>query len=135
MGGLFLAATPHSFEFTTKQGLFHMPYLSIQTNVEIADKQTLITEASKTLASALNKSEMYVMVAVRANVDMSFAASYEPCAYLELKSIALPEQRSSEFSEIICSFIEKHLGIPSNRIYIEFATIERHLWGWDSRTF
>ncbi len=114
-----------------------MPYLSIQTNVSLeTEKQTvLITHASKIVSEMLGKSESYVMVALQSNTPMSFAGSTAPTAYLELKSLGLPEQRTAEFSANLCQLIEQQLNIPAARIYIEFTNGQHNLWGWNNKTF
>jgi len=54
-----------------------MPYLQIQTNIDVEPEQqaTLLAKASQTVANALGKSENYVMVALQANIPMLFARS------------------------------------------------------------
>ena len=114
-----------------------MPYLKIQTNQTVTpdQAQALINKASKLVASELGKPESYVMVKVSADHTLIFGGSNEPAAYLQLKSLGLPENRTAEYSEKLCAFIGKTLDINSNRIYIEFSSPERHMWGWDKTTF
>jgi phenylpyruvate tautomerase PptA (4-oxalocrotonate tautomerase family) len=114
-----------------------MPYLKIQTNQSLspAERQTLLQKASAEVAEQLGKSENYVMVAIEADQDMLFAGSSEPLAYLELKSIGLPEETTAQLSASLCQLLSTELGIEQNRIYIEFANAARHLWGWDGATF
>lgn len=114
-----------------------MPYLKIQTNVEIdpASRQPLVKQLSATVAELLDKSENYVMVALEENTPMCFAADDAPCAYLELKSLGLPEQETARFSEVLCDVVSGALDIPTSRIYLEFSGPPRHMWGWDRRTF
>ena len=113
-----------------------MPYLKIQTNqtVNPEQAQTLITKASKLVASELGKPESYVMVALAPPVPMVFAGSDAPTAYLELKSIGLPESRTADLSKALCGLMSD-LNIDQNRVYIEFADAPRAMWGWDGRTF
>ncbi len=112
-----------------------MPYLKIQTNQQIAQQDEVIKKVSGIIASQLGKSEKYVMVALEPDFRMSFAGSTEPAAFLQLKSIGLPESRTKEISSTLCGFLEKELGIPQNRIYIEFTDVERSYWGWNGSTF
>ncbi len=114
-----------------------MPYLKIQSNITLdkGDAASLLAEASKLLATELGKPENYVMVALEPPQPMLFAGSDAPLAYLELKSIGLPESKTSALSAALCGLIEKKLGIPTARIYIEFADAPRAMWGWDSKTF
>jgi phenylpyruvate tautomerase len=113
-----------------------MPYLKIQTNQAITpdQAQTLISKASKLVASELSKPENYVMVALTPPVPMLFAGSNEPTAYLELKSIGLPESRTADLSKALCHLMTD-LNISQNRVYIEFADAPRTMWGWDGKTF
>jgi phenylpyruvate tautomerase len=114
-----------------------MPLLKITTNQEIpAEQQTvLLKTASENIANMLGKPERYVMVVVETNPAMCFAGETTPLAYLELKSIGLPADRTSEFSNFLCELMAAQLQIPADRIYIEFSDAERHLWGWNAATF
>jgi len=112
-----------------------MPLLSIYTNTDCNDSDELVRLASKKVAELLGKPESYVMVMLHPRTPMSFAGSNQSCAYLELKSLGLPEDRTPEFSSALCQLLETHLAIPANRTYLEFASPARHLWGWDKRTF
>ena len=114
-----------------------MPLLHITTNQAVDSSRTgdLIRLASSTVAEMLGKPERYVMVRLEHSQDMLFAGSDSPLAYLELKSIGLPGDRTVEFSHALCELIGQQLEIPTDRIYIEFSDAARHLWGWNGKTF
>jgi phenylpyruvate tautomerase PptA (4-oxalocrotonate tautomerase family) len=114
-----------------------MPYLTIQTNQEFDTATTtqLMQQASKTVSEVLGKPESYVMVALPPSVPMLFAGRDEPTAYLEMKSIGLPQETTASLSGALCALVNEHLGIGKDRIYIEFANAERTMWGWNGRTF
>ncbi len=114
-----------------------MPYLKIQTNqiVEPSRRPPLLAKASAAVARTLGKPERYVMVALESGTPMSFAGESAPAAYLELKSIGLPEARTAELSQTLCALIQEELGIVPDRVYIEFADAPRRMWGWNSATF
>lgn len=114
-----------------------MPYLSIHTNVEISQeaRPAFLKKASEAAAKALGKPESYVMVSLAAGQPMMFAGSNAPLAYLQLKSLGLPHDATSELSAALCAFMHDELGIESERIYIEFSGPERHMWGWKGATF
>ncbi len=115
-----------------------MPLLKIQTSchLEAAQKKCLLQRMSLTTAEALGKSENYVMVIVEDELCLSFAGNDElASAYLELKSIDLPEEQTASLSATLCQAMEAETGIASERIYIAFSNIERHLWGWNQETF
>jgi len=113
-----------------------MPYLRIQTNVEPAPAGVpgLLAAFSKQTAAALGKSESYVMVALDAGVPMLFGGGYAPLAYVELKSIGLPE-RMEPLARMLCDLIGERLGVPAERVYIEFTDTPAERWGWNGGTF
>jgi len=114
-----------------------MPYLHIRTNINVAEGEqvTMLTRCSGIVADILGKPERYVMVSLEQGQKMLFAGDNAPCAYLELKSIGLPGERTAEISAKLCECIQTELGIPQDRIYIEFADAARHMWGWNGATF
>ena len=114
-----------------------MPLLKITTNREIesARRPALLKAASEQVAALLGKPERYVMVTLERNPDMLFAGSDDALAYLELKSIGLPADRTAGFSRSLCELLAQQLDISADRVYIEFSDAERHLWGWNSATF
>lgn len=114
-----------------------MPTLLIKTNQNIdkAQQIALLGQCSQRLATALGKPERYVMVSIEPSLAMLFAANDAPCAYLELKSIDLPEEKTPALSQTLCELVGMALAIPAERIYIEFSSPPRHMWGWDSTTF
>ena len=114
-----------------------MPYLNIQTNhqIDVEETQTLLKSLSQSVAKILGKSENYVMIALESGKPMIFAGNDAPNAYVELKSLGLPENETAHFSASLCELIEHQTGISKDRIYIEFANPERHMWGWNGKTF
>ncbi len=112
-----------------------MPLLELTTNTNIDDIASLAKQASKLTADILGKPESYVMVKIMPEQNLIFAGSNEPAAHVKLKSLGLPENETAELSAKICDFINTKLGINSARTYIEFSSPDRHMWGWDGRTF
>ena len=111
-----------------------MPFLNIKTNQSVSDEAALMKAASKTVASASGKPESYVMIALEPNLSMTMGGSDEPTAILDYRSLGLPSDRQA-FSDKLCSFINKELGISGNRIYISMTDSERQNWGWNHSTF
>ena len=112
-----------------------MPVLSITTNSDPGESPGLLARISSAVAEMLGKPESYVMLLFQRQRHMLFAGSDAPLAYLELKSIALPVERTAEFAARLCALISSELGIPQERIYIEFSDLQRPLFGWNARTF
>lgn len=66
---------------------------------------------------------------------LTFAGADDPAAFVRLKSIGLARDRCTVFSEKICGFIHQELGVPINRIFIDFKDLEGSLFGWNGKTF
>ena len=116
-----------------------MPLIKVQTNVPRPSPQAcnqFINDLSSMLATALGKSEDYVMTLFESSCPMTFGASNDPTCYLEVKSIGdMTEKQTQHISEAVCAHVQHHLNIAPNRTYIEFSNAQRHLWGWNSQTF
>jgi phenylpyruvate tautomerase PptA (4-oxalocrotonate tautomerase family) len=114
-----------------------MPFLRIQTNQPLTDAEagTLAARASAVVAEQLGKPERYVMTSVESNPAMQFAGSTAPLAYLELKSIGLPESLTADTSRALCTMLASATGIEPERVYIEFTDAPRRMWGWNNGTF
>jgi len=112
-----------------------MPYLSVQTNVAVADAAGLLARLSQQAAKLLGKPESYVMAHLKTEAAMLFAGSDQPAVFVEMKSLGLPEGETAAFSASLCSMLHTELGIDAGRIYIEFSAPQRHMWGWNGATF
>ncbi len=114
-----------------------MPCLKITTSksIDAGQKRNLLKAASKMVASELGKPEQYMMVSVESPVQMLFAGTEEPSAFLELRAIGLPESKTGILSELLCGLLESQTGIHRDRVYIIFADVKPSLWGWNGETF
>ena len=114
-----------------------MPYLKLQTNQELSKdrKQDLLEDIVSLVSKELEKPKKYVMALIEESQMMIFGSSYEPTAYVEFRSINLPEKRTQALSKSITHFIKSHLDIDASRIFIQFVNSERHMWGFNASTF
>ena len=112
-----------------------MPLIQVTTNQAEGISETHLQRISKEIAALLGKPEQYVMVNLNHSPHMYFAGSGAPLAYVELKSLGLPEQETVHLSQALCGLLSELFAIPEPRIYIEFSSPPRHLWGWNSSTF
>ena len=67
-----------------------MPLIKIQTSVTSLDDETvnqLLQSLSAKLAKHLGKPESYVMTALESGIKMTFAGTFEPVCYVEIKSV------------------------------------------------
>ena len=112
-----------------------MPYLHVHTNVSVENHADFLTRCSHGAAWALEKPESYVMVELSDQRPMLFAGSDQPLAFVELKSLGLSPIDTAHVSSKISNLIHKELGIDVSRIYIEFESPERDMFGWKGGTF
>lgn len=114
-----------------------MPLLRIETNVALdtGDAEAFAAQASQVVAGELGKPERYVMVTVQSGAPMVMAGTAEPAAFLELRSIGLPDGKTEALSKALCAMIEGAIGVAQDRVYINFADVPRSYWGWNGGTF
>lgn len=116
-----------------------MPLIKVQSstkNINDNQVQNLLTTLSAKLAKHLGKPESYVMTAFEQNINMTFAGTFEPVCYVEIKSIGtMSPTQTKAMSQDFCDEINQQLGVNSNRIYIEFTDAKGAMWGWNGSTF
>jgi phenylpyruvate tautomerase len=116
-----------------------MPLIKIQSSVSQPEKATvesLLTNLSANLAKHTGKPESYIMTAFEADVPMTFAGTFDPVCYVEIKSVgSMSSSQTKAMSQDFCTQISEQLDVPPNRIYIEFADAKGYMWGWNKSTF
>ena len=121
----------------TLRALSPMPLIHVQTSATaVADAKVLLQELSAELAALLGKPERYVMTLMRTGVPMTFGGDSAPCCYVEVKSIGgLAGDRPRAISAALAATLERGLGVPAERVYIDFEDVPGRLWGWNGSTF
>ena len=114
-----------------------MPYLTVKTNKELnaATADAFLKEISKAVAEALSKPEQYMMVSFEPRSQMLFGADNCPQAFVEVRAINLPDDAGSMLSPIISDLLERHLGIPADRVYTNYISLPPTNWGMGEKTF
>lgn len=112
-----------------------MPYFSITANKLLDTRSNQLKVLSEAISEALGKPESYVMLSLNHNPDMLFAGSDTPLAYCELKSLGLEHTQTADLSKRLCTSIQQLFDIDPARIYIEFSSPARPMWGWNNKTF
>lgn len=67
-----------------------MPLIKVQTSIANPDQEKikdLLKNLSNKLAKHVGKPESYVMTIFESDVPMSFAGTFDPVCYLEIKSV------------------------------------------------
>ena len=108
-----------------------MPYLSIQTNTALSEqmRDELLGAASKIVASQLGKPETYVMAGLAPMQRMLFAGANDPTAFLELRSIGIPDSKRNSLSAALTDLVAQSCKIKPDRIFIVLADVQARFWG------
>ena len=112
-----------------------MPFVRIQTNTTVEEPAEILKKLSALAAEKIGKPESYVMTALQDGLPMTFGGGDEALAFIECKSIGLGETQTRAISASLCGFCEQELGIPQDRVYIEFSGARGSMWGWRGGTF
>ena len=114
-----------------------MPLLKLETTVAISEDKlrTLLTSLSKAVAETIGKPEQYVMVTISQAV-MAMSGTLGNAAFVDIRSIGgLSSGVNRKLSEQISKLLNDSLGIPSDRVYLNFADVDAANWGWNGSTF
>lgn len=115
-----------------------MPLVQVFTtqNPEPAARESLLQDLSRLLAQHFRKPESYVMTCLVPSVAMTFAGKPGPTCFVVVRNIGkMTGQTTAAISAELCAKLSSALGVPGDRIYIEFGDAQGHLWGFDGGTF
>ncbi|CEM24109.1 unnamed protein product [Vitrella brassicaformis CCMP3155] len=114
-----------------------MPSLIVTSTADLdkAAEDAFLTEASSAVASGLGKPESYMLVSYTRS-NMRFGGSEGPVAFVYLASIGkIGPDTNPKVSATISGLVEKHLGVPSDRCYIQFVDSPGSNFGYRGGTF
>ena len=115
-----------------------MPLIQIFTSAtpDVTARDKLLRDLSSALAAHFDKPEQWVMTCILPGLAMTFGGSPEPTCFAAVKNIGkLAPAKSAQLSADLSSRLSRGLGVPTNRIYLEFTEAVGHLWGYDGDTF
>lgn len=114
-----------------------MPLLKLESTVALTDdkRKTLLVSLSKILAETTGKPEDYVMITVSQST-MLMAGKPGDAAFVDVRGIGgLSSEVNRQLSQRLCQLLHESLGVPQDRIYLNFTEIEASNWGWQGNTF
>ena len=114
-----------------------MPLLKLETTVVLTDekRKTLLASLSKVLAETTGKPEQYVMVTASQSAMLMSGKSGET-AFVDIRGIGgLSGDVNRQLSQKVCRVLNESLGVPPNRIYLNFTEVDAANWGWNGETF
>jgi phenylpyruvate tautomerase PptA (4-oxalocrotonate tautomerase family) len=99
-------------------------------------EKKLLGELSRALSTHFGKSEEWVMTCLVPGLAMTFAGAEAPSCFAAVKNVGkLAPERATRLSEELTARLAEGLGVPKERVYIEFSEAEGRLWGWNGETF
>ena len=114
-----------------------MPLLRLETTVVVSDEKRkgLLASLSKIVAETIGKPEDYVMVTVTPAAIL-MAGKPGEAAFVDIRSIGgLDDDVNRQLSQKVCRLLNEILGVPQNRIYLNFTDVPASNWGWKGETF
>ena len=114
-----------------------MPLIKIQTShtAEPPVQDALMKTLSREVVDILGKPEQYMMV-VFEKASLIMGGHDAPAALIQVRSIGgLSPDINRKLSDTISRILNSELGLPKERIYINFIEFERADWGWNGSTF
>ncbi len=114
-----------------------MPLLKLETSVALADdkKKALLASLSRMVAATIGKPEQYVMVIISPAAILMSSKSGD-AAFVDVRSIGgLGGDVNRQLSQKIGSLLKESIGVPPDRIYLNFTDIPAGNWGWNGETF
>lgn len=139
----FMAASPlssmsrHAGTFARKSVVLKPTLIVHHTGGELPEdkKEAFLEEASKTVSTTLGKAESYVMVSLSPSA-MSFGGKPGNAAFLYLASIGhIGPETNKPAAKELTALVEKHLGIPGDRVFIQFSDAAAANFAWQGNTF
>jgi len=114
-----------------------MPLLKLETTVSLSDpqRQQLLGSLSKIVAETIGKPEQYVMVTISPS---AIVVSGKPgdAAFVDIRSIGgLNAGVNRLLAQKVCALLVQTLGMPQDRVYLNFTDVEPGNWGWNGSTF
>src|SRR6266849_6243972 len=114
-----------------------MPLLKLETTVVLPEekRKTLLAALSKAVAGTIGKPEQYVMVTA-GQTAMLMSGKPGDAAFVDIRSIGgLTGDVNRKLSQQVCKLLNDSLGIPPDRVYLNFTDVEAGNWGFNGSTF
>jgi phenylpyruvate tautomerase len=115
-----------------------MPLIQVFTSAtpDAGGPNTLLADLSGALAKHFDKPEKWVMTCLVPALPMTFGGTPAQTCFVAVKNVGkVTPEKTREMSADLCARLSHGLGIPQDRIYIEFTDAVGYLWGHDGDTF
>ncbi len=114
-----------------------MPLVTIRSAARIDDAAVgaLLSACSARLAELLAQPEAYVMTLFDRPTGMTMAGTANPCCLVEVRSVvSFSPDQTRAIAQAFCAMLAERLGVPSERIFLNFTDFPRTMWGFNGST-
>ena len=115
-----------------------MPLIKLETNHPFSPPESaaLCAKLSRLAAEVIGKPEQYVQAIVASQpAMMRHGGADGPAAFVEVRSIGgLSPKVNTALADRVCRLL-KEVGIPGERVYLNFVDVPATHWGHDGSTF
>ena len=109
-----------------------MPYIATTANVGISNRkrETIKERFGKAIELIPDKTEDWLMLSFRDNVDMFFKGEDDPSAVSQVKLFGTADEEAyANLTEALTDILREELDIDPDRIYITYDEVTT--WGWN----
>ncbi|XP_076026821.1 D-dopachrome decarboxylase [Genypterus blacodes] len=109
-----------------------MPFLALQTNLPSSSfPEGFMRKLCSCAAASLGKPEERMNLTVQPGLPMLIAGSCSPCVSLTVSAIGVTDtaEKNKEHSAKIFQCLSSELGLPEDRIVLQFHALEPHQVG------
>ena len=82
----------------------------------------------------MGKPESYVMVSFAPAERMTFAGEESPTAFLELRSIGIPDLKRNSLSSALTDLVARNCEIKPDRIFVVLVDVNARFWSLNGAT-
>ena len=109
-----------------------MPYIATTSNISISARrrETIKERFGKAIELIPDKTEDWLMLSFRDNVQMYFRGEDDPCAICQVKLFGTADEEAyANLTEALTDILREELDIDPDRIYITYDEVTT--WGWN----
>lgn len=114
-----------------------MPLMTIRSAAKIDDDAVspMLSACSAKLAELLTQPEAYVMTLFERATGMTMAGTANPCCLVEIRSVVpFTSDQTRAMARTFCPMLAEYLGVPPNRIFLNFTDFAKNMWGFNGST-
>ncbi|XP_025199790.1 macrophage migration inhibitory factor homolog [Melanaphis sacchari] len=114
-----------------------MPRFSLDTNLPASKiPEEFLDECTSILSNTLGKRRTYCISTVNPGLKMTLGGSNEPCGFIQVTCIGnITPEINNQHIGILTDYVNKAIGIPKNRIFVDLHPNEPETTAYLGTTF